>query len=229
MNTLLETHYRIFERTISLIKRRYLMMQEDVVDQEEIAYRHEFSFETEHRLPDQFIGPRAVAKLEIFPKLGHTWTFTLLAVFLNEISDFVKTPRRGFTKDESYVGRPNGRFHFIHKDHSKYFIIIDISGDIVVRASVKWIVEKWKRYQIAEYSLFRSQGKHRSHPELQIHNFFSISFDSPSIGTKRLFHNEHLYYCSPFDFSKAFHYFAKNIVTLGLCSSSDTNNIMSFW
>ena len=64
---------------------------------EETSYAHELTFESEHILEDQIYGKRPLQKFDIYPNASRAWNFTLLTTFLNELDDFAKPSRRGFT------------------------------------------------------------------------------------------------------------------------------------
>ena len=194
---------------------------------DEPDYAHELVFESEHLMPDQINGSRALKKLEIYPNAGRAWDFTLLATFLNELGDFKKPSRRGFTLDNEN-GRPNGKFVFSHKNIPKYFIVVFITDLIKVVASTPWLTDKWTRESIVEFSSLRKGGKTRSHPITEVLEFFSFSFPNPTAGSKCLYCHGPLIYCSYLDFSNIFHFFAKKIDKIGIPSIYDTASIKEY-
>ena len=194
---------------------------------DEPNYEHELTFETEHCLSDQIDGERASQKLKIYPGFNRSWSFTLLSTFLNELSDFRKPSRRGFITNGNY-GLKDCRFCFNHDTCSKYFIILKISDTIEVLASLDWLKNKWERKHIAEPSWLRKGGKLRTAPVTQILDFFTLSFTKVSAGTKCLFSHTPIMYCAFCDFSNIFHFFAKNIMKVGLHNSVDTLSIHEY-
>ena len=99
------------------------------------------------------------------------------------MSEFIKPPRRAFTtklKDE----RPDGRFLFHHKDISSHYIVVLSTNEIEVYASTAWVSKRWVTYHIAVYSNFRSQGKLRAIPALQVHDIFVFHFQNHLKGPK---------------------------------------------
>ena len=193
----------------------------------EREYRPELTFESEHRLPDQIEGEKALAKLEIFPAGGNPWNFTLLSAFLNELDEFVKYCRRGFiATNES--GRPDGRFSFTHQSIPNFYLYVKITDRISVQASMKWLIRKWDRKEIVEFSHYRKEGKMRKIPVMQTLHFFSLTFNTPSDGTKCLIDHSPLIYCSPYDFTNIFHFFTKHIFDIGIPNILDTCSIYEY-
>jgi len=190
-------------------------------------YRHELSFESEHLLFDQIYGNRSVAKLEIKPSSGREWTFTLLSIFLNEMGEFEKPSRRGFSLSHDCT-RTNGRFSFFHQSIKKFYFYVNIDSAISVKASTEWLKGKWESRQIVKSSYARKYGKQRTKQVTQIFYFFAISFDAPSAGTKSLFNHTPLMYCSLYDFSSVFHFFVKRIFNIGIPFETDTYSIHEY-
>lgn len=190
-------------------------------------YQLELTFESEHRLSDQIDGEKALAKLNIFPAGGNEWNFTLLSAFLNELDEFVKPSRRGFIATND-LGRPNGKFSFTHQSIPNFYIFVKITDKISVQASMKWLIRKWERKEIAEFSHYRKEGKLRKMPVMQMLNFFSFTFNTPTDGTKCLLDHSPLIYCSPYDFTNIFHFFTKHIFDIGLPNNHDTCSIYEY-
>ena len=188
---------------------------------------YELSFESEHRLPDQIDSDRSLAKLEVFPSSARPWTYTLLSVFLNELGDFTKPKRRGVSIKTEF-NRQNVTFAFFHETNSKFFIKVIIDYKIIVFASTEWLKRKWTRKSIVEFSDLRKDGKHRVHPITQNLEFFSLNFNRLTEGTKSLYYHNSLIFCSHYDFSNIFHYFAKHIVKVGLHQAEDTSSIHEY-
>ena len=177
---------------------------------EDVHFIHETEIETEHLLPDQFSGSRAISKVEIFPRRTKSWNYTLLSAFLNQLSGFIKPIRRPYIKKNEIVGFKS-QFTFTHQDDPNYFIRVIIDFEIEVFASVRWITKEWERCSIAEVSDYRKNGKTRPHPIPQVLEFFIYRFNDISDGTRCLYNHTPLLYCSIFDFSTIFNYFVKKL------------------
>ena len=195
---------------------------------EDLDYAHELSFETEHRLGDQIEGERALKKLEIYPNAGRAWTFTLLSAFLNELDDFQKPSRRGFVVSKE-CGLVTGRMAFTHQNIPKYCFYLIISNEITVYATTEWLIHKWRRERIAEFSSYRKDGKQRKYPITQVLEFFTLSFPNPSDGTKSLFTHSPLIFNTFYDFSNILHFFVKKIMKIGLRNDIDTSSLHEYF
>ena len=195
---------------------------------EETSYAHELTFESEHILEDQIYGKRPLQKFDIYPNASRAWNFTLLTAFLNELDDFAKPSRRGFTIT-CHEGRSDFRFSFVHKEIPKYYFVVNITDVIRVVASLEWLKSTWEHKSIVEFSKLRKGGKNRSIPKNQILDFFTLSFNEPTEGTKRLFQHESLLFCSHLDFSTIFHFFTKKVIKAGLAHNDDTESIHEYF
>ena len=195
---------------------------------EQPSYAHELTFESEHILDDQIYGSRPLKKLEIYPNASRAWSFTLLSAFLNELDDFTKPSRRGCTITFN-AGRADVRFSFVHGESPKYYFVVKITEVIKVVASLEWLKKKWIHKRIVEFSKLRIGGKYRTVPKNQILDFYTLTLDEPTEGTKRLFLHESLLYCSHLDFSTIFHFFTKKMSQAGLAHNIDTCSIHEYF
>ena len=168
-----------------------------------------------------FLDKRHSKMLPIFAT--ENWNFTLVSILLNELHEFIKKDHCITEKDGETF------FNFQSSLNSQYQISISVSNNrLSVEGSYYWLKDRWNWHKLEMGTKFGSRGRKLQNPRCEEHIRFYITIDNFSNSSKCFYFRRSFILLSQYDFSKIFHYFAKNISELGLKHDEDTDMLLKY-